>query len=551
VTGLLSLAIVGAAPSNTSALGYTRTVSWHVDGEPEVADMQSTIHDILTRVHVSYPGVDGQTVEGFFPGTTYSYYAPGAARTPFYLYTRDTATILPIARFYFPASALRSAVEEFLRQQYPDGGISATVSPDHSVDKATTVSDEEASCILAAAEVFRVSMDAGWLRQSIRGQSVVDRLNRAMLWVLTQRRDPDTRLIKRAHTTDWGDVKWEPTGDPAHVQPGDQWTASIYDQSIAYGTLQALAGMNAAVGRDQDAARWQAEAADIRAASNMILWQDAPDRGFYRIHVHLGPNTVEHDFDEGQIVAIGNAAAVYYGLAEPDKVPRILDALGRAQLAAGSPKPGLTLDQPYTGWPQAQMDERVYQNGAVWDWWGGRQISAEFWSGYSHRARQHLLEVARDWATHPGAVREWESPWLGRTGVDQAYAGAATAVGQAVVEGLFGVEFLGHDVHLSPRLGFTNGGIRVYEPATDVFSAYEYTAHDRQLTLSYGSNTPTPIAVHLRIPWGGPSEARLDQQDVLPITYERVGEELVASVLAPSGTHRIDLEQAVPDRPEL
>src|SRR5205085_11802435 len=120
--------------------------------------------------------------------------------------------------------------------------------------------------------------------QTLRGQTLIERLNRAMNWVLTVRRGADTNLIKRAHTTDWGDIKWESTGDPSHMAPGDQWTVSIYDQAIAYAALQGLARLNAAAGRDQDRAHWESEAANLRAATNAILWQDDADPGFHRIH---------------------------------------------------------------------------------------------------------------------------------------------------------------------------------------------------------------------------------------------------------------------------
>src|SRR5204863_10130530 len=106
------------------------------------------------------------------------------------------------------------------------------------------------------------------------------------------------------------------------------------------------------------------------------------NHGFYRIHSHVAPDNVRHDFNEDNVVAIGNAAAIYYGLADADKVPRILAALERARIHAGAPKPGLSLDPPYDNWHQIETDPGTYQNGALWDWWAGRQISAEFWSGY-------------------------------------------------------------------------------------------------------------------------------------------------------------------------
>jgi hypothetical protein len=547
--GLGALAL-GLSPPGTERalaadgpdLGYARTVSWHVEGVPELAAMEPTIRAVLGTVHVNYAGVDGQPIEGFFPGPTYAY-EKSPVRPPFYLYIRDTATDLPMSRYYFGAAALRSTLEEFLRVQYADGSISATVAPDFKVDKASVVSDEETSAIVCASVVYEALPDPAWLKQSLRGQTVIERLNRAMGWVLGARRDPESRLIKRAHTTDWGDIKWEPNTDPSHMRPGDQWTASIYDQAIGYAALQGLARLNAAAGLDDQRARWEAEARDLRAFTNAALWQDDVDRGYYRLHKHLAPDHIHHIFDEDEVIAIGNAAAVFYGLAEPDKIWRILAALERARVQAGAPKPGLTLQPAYVGWLQVQMNERMYQNGALWDWWAGRQISAEFWSGYSAMARGHLLMVARDWATHPGLVREWESPWLGRNGAEQAYAGAAAVVGQAIVEGLFGVQILGREVRLTPRLDDMTGGIRVYEPAADLYVAYEYQATERSETLQYGSNSPTALSVQLPVRWRGATGARLDGKDWLPVSYQRTGQVLSGTVIVPSGSHKVEFRQ--------
>ena len=536
------LTVSPAISADAPDLNYAKSVSWHLDGAPEVSAMEPTIHSTLNRVHVTYPGVDAQPIEGFFPGPTYSYEKlPGW--TPFYFYIRDSATDLPMVRYYFGTTALRSTIEEFLREQYPDGSISATIGPDFKVDKATVVSDEETSAIVDATEAFDALPDPAWLTQSLRGQTLIERLNRAMGWVLGVRRDPETQLIKRAHTTDWGDIKWESGPNPSQMRPGDQWTVSIYDQAIAYAALRGLAHMNAVVGRDADRARWEAEADVIRASTNAVLWLDDPQRGYYRIHVHLQPDNVHHEINEDDVVAIGNAAAVYYGLADADKVPRILAALERARIEAGAPKPGLTLEPAYPGWFQVQMDTQIYQNGALWDWWAGRQVSAEFWSGYWRMARDHLLMVARDWANHPGTVREWESPWLRRTGADQAYAGAAAVVGQSIVEGLFGVSMVGPEVRLSPRLDDMTGGVRVYEPSTDMYAAYEYQTTERGESLQYGSNSPTALSVRLPVRWRGETQARLDTKDVLPITYQRVGEMLIGTVVVPSGKHQIDMRQ--------
>ncbi len=528
-------------PAIQRELGYSTQTTWGVDGIPEIAAMEPTIRGVLTQTHVQYAGADGHAVEGFYPGQNYVYAQAGGWVT-FFLYARDTATVLPMARYYFGPSALRGTVEELLRLQYPDGSISGTVGPAQQVDKATVTSDEETSTILAAAEAYEAAPDEAWLASQLRGQALIDRLNRAMDWVLRERRDADTGLVKRGNTTDWGDVKWEPANNPTDMQPGDQWTASIYDQSIAYAALLKLARMDEAVGQHEAATRWRAEAAKLRDVANAVLWQDADDRGYFRMHVRVGPDVAgPAPMDEDQVVSIGNAAAIYYGLADADKRPRILAALERARLEAGAPKVGLTLQPPYYGWRESQMSPRVYQNGAIWDWWGGRQITGEFWSGYHQQALEHLVGVAGDWAKHPGQVREWESPWLNRTGLDQSYAGAAAVMGQAIVEGLFGVEMARTEVNLTPRLGPRGGTIRAYQPANDVYAAYRFEPSDDKLTLTYGTNVNGQVRLHLALPWEGGFSLKLDDPNYKLVGEELVGEERFAVVLAPSGIHRVEM----------
>jgi len=175
--GFLAAFLIAALPATSAEapnLDYAKNISWHVDGAPEVSAMESTIRTVLDAVHVKFQGVDGQQIEGFYPGPTYSYEKlPG--RTPFYFYIRDSATDLPMVRYYYGTAAVRTTVEEFLREQYPDGSISATIAPDHKVDKATVVSDEETSAIIDAAEAYDAMPDPAWLTQSLRGLTLTER----------------------------------------------------------------------------------------------------------------------------------------------------------------------------------------------------------------------------------------------------------------------------------------------------------------------------------------------------------------------------------------
>jgi hypothetical protein len=120
------------------------------------------------------------------------------------------------------------------------------------------------------------------------------------------------------------------------------------------------------------------------------------------------------------------------------------------------------------------------------------------------------------------------------------------------VEGLYGVQIVGPEVRLAPRLDHLSGGIRVYEPSTDLYAAYEYQATDRGEAITYGSNSPTALAVRLPVRWRrGETRARLDGKDYLPITYQLVGEALTGTVIVPSGTHRVDLFAVPTGRPKF
>ena len=83
--GLSAAAIIGLRPAvsaDAPNLAYSKDVSWHMDDAPQLSAMESTIRSVLTAVHVTYSGVSGDQVEGFFPGPTYSY-APINGANPF------------------------------------------------------------------------------------------------------------------------------------------------------------------------------------------------------------------------------------------------------------------------------------------------------------------------------------------------------------------------------------------------------------------------------------------------------------------------------------
>jgi hypothetical protein len=296
--------------------------------------------------------------------------------------------------------------------------------------------------------------------------------------------------------------------------------------------------MNTRAGNAAQGREWERKAVALRKQVNDLFWQE--DKGFFRTHLHLTP--LDHPFDESDMVSIANAVAVRCGLAGQEQSDRIFRRLEEVREEAKANKPGIVL---YPAYPAGTFaTERMwpghYQNGALWDWWAGWQILAEFESGYATLARQHLRQIAADWDSHPGQVFEWQT--IGDNvgyGPDD-YAGAAGTVGEAVVAGLFGVMLDRDGVELRPRLGDQPGFIRVYQPSSKRYAAYRYTPRPDVLYLDYGTDGPTPIDVGVLLPAGREvGEVRLDGQ-VISYGTTTVGRDRYATAEdVPPGIHRI------------
>ena len=523
-------------------------VRWSVDELPELAGMSQTVTTVLEHNAVQYPGRLGPYY-AFRPGDLYPE-----------IYLRDQLTASKLGQYLYGRAMLRSGIEEFLANQldaapadadegkhpYPGpGAVPGYLTLDSRQVKTTATSDEESSAVQLAYLYYQTAGGADWLRCAVDGQSVLERLNRAMERLVLGRQDAGSGLIRRAHTTDWGDVRFQGGERPTMSDPnGEVWTASIYDQAWTYLALRQLAELNRAVGQAESAERWDSAAARLRANAQQFLWQ--PSRGFFRIHTHLYPWT--HSFDEDDIVAIGNAAAIYTGLAEPAQVGQILNALERARLQAGATKPGVSVYPPYpAGFFRHELLEEpgTHQNGGLWDWWGGVEITGAFETGYSEQAWANLAEVAREWATHPEEIAEWQDAASNEPEGSSNYAAAAGAMGEAVVRGLFGISIREDGFRLEPRLGDRSGQISVVQPASGYGIALEQqVTEDRlEMAIAYTSTHKRPGVLSVRLPADRVAEAVLVDGAPQPFTMVwRGNDAYVDAGVAPTGEHRVIIQ---------
>lgn len=552
---ILTLVATGSSPpaqANRNLpvdLAYNTETTWLLPGLPDLDATSGYIPHNFSHGEAIFQ-IGSETIHGFRPGKVYPE-----------MYVRDIAWGMETAQYYYPDEYLREPIEAYLRRQYTAqtvsldgdfgvvagaGAIGGILTPNGRRNKQTSTTDEETSLIHAAYLYYAMTYNSAWLEKPINGSTIIERLNLAADWLYRYRFDPQLQLLWRGHTTDWGDVKFERGPGYTDYNPAqDHRTASIYDQALAYMALLELAEMNAAVGDTERADMWQEKAEALKTQTNKLLWQ--PDKGFYLTHAHITPLT--HDFDESAMVSIANALAVYAGLADFEQTEAIFENLEAARLAAGVNKPGLSLYPFYPNqWPDLFFDYPGmgygnYQNGGVWDWWGGVQIKAEFLHGFSEAGRKHLFQVANDWQDHPGNIIEWQSSTDPRHEGSHYYSAAAGTMGSAIIEGFFGVTLAGNGLTLQPRLGLNDGYVRVYQATTDRYAAYSYDWNQEVTRLNYGTNAEGVVKFKLlKLRSEAISQVTIDGKPV-DFTTETIGLDTYIVFNAPGGQHAIEVSK--------
>ena len=533
-------------------LSYNTETTWLLPGLPDLSAAAGYIPHNFSHGEAIFQ-IGSETIHGFRPGKVYPE-----------MYVRDIAWGMETAQYYYADEYLREPIEAYLSRQYTAGtasldgdfgvtagvgAIGGIITPAGRSNKQTSTTDEETSLIHAAYLYYKISHNVGWLQTQVNGISIIERLNLAADWLYKHRLDPELQLLWRGHTTDWGDVKFEKGPGYTDYNPRqDHQTASIYDQALAYMALIELARMNAAVGDAERAGEWQGKAEALRTQTNAALWQE--NKGVYLTHAHITP--LEHDFDESAMVSISNALAAYAGLTDFSQNLAIFDSLEQARVKAGAKKPGLSLYPFYPNqWPNLFFDYEGmgygnYQNGGVWDWWGGVQIKAEFLKGFAEAGQTHLLQVAHDWQKHPGNIIEWHSTTDSRHEGSHYYSAAAGTMGSAIIEGFFGLDLNGSGLSMQPRLGLNDGFIRIYQPATDRYAAYSYDWDQDRIKLDYGTNAEAVSEVKvLKLRSEQIRTVTVDGQ-VVEFWSETIGQDTYTVFEAPPGQHRIEILKGEP-----
>jgi hypothetical protein len=472
--------------------------------QQEIDNILKIIRLTLHQNEVSFDGKTGK-ISGFAPGVDYPQ-----------IWLRDANTILSGSRYYYGQAFLSSWLEEHLAFQKENGSLEDWIDSQGKSDKNTTETDQEASAVQAAFQIFNL-LGPRWLEKPIDGIKIIDRLDAALEFVWNSRRDERIGLIMGAHTADWGDVDMVDSDQEAiYVDDRTHWTADIYDQSMFYQACLNMAKMWDALGEKNTMVFWQKKAGETRDKTNKSLWQD--DKGFYKVHVHL--DSLRHDFDEEDMFAMGgNTMAILSGLADEEQGRKIiLEALKRQEAHQVSTISG-TLLPPYPKnfFKHPLLDDPFeYQNGAQWDWFGARLIYAMFQDGFSRKATQKCLEIIQKNVDNRGFF-EWDN----KEGVGRGsdfFAGTAGSMGKALFEGYFGIKLKWDSLIIEPKLGKESARVYIYQPANDIFVEYDYAFDENsdKITLTFNSNFPSEGTLKILNPWYSPrdKEERIDEFQV-------------------------------------
>lgn len=272
----------------------------------EINELKKLLESTLDSSATSFDGKCGR-VHGFYAGSGYPQ-----------IWVRDSATIIPVARYLYPDEFLRTWIEEFLINQAENGSIYDYRSP-RGGDKNTVETDQETGLVYSAYQYYKISGNKSWLLTEIDGKTIIDRLDDSLRYVLKFRYNSTYGLVTGAYTADWGDVQFEDSPG-TDITNKTHWTCDIYDNAMFYRACGELSMMYSELGDKESAAFWSGAAQSIKENANRYLWQ--PDKGFYKMHVRLTPLNL--DFTESDMFPMGgNAMAVRVGLANHTQASQI------------------------------------------------------------------------------------------------------------------------------------------------------------------------------------------------------------------------------------
>lgn len=361
------------------------------------------------------------------------------------VWIRDLNTFIELAVRATPPGEIRASLLTFFKFQQsngdiPDGYIKkerssvnyryrrSELAPDLLAHKNTVETDQESSLVQAVRKYISVTGDRSILAEEIAGKSVLNRLELALEYLVTERFDRQHGLIWGATTADWGDVQPEHSWG-VELDESSHRAIDIYDNAMFVIAMNDLVEL---LGSDSKADRWRKLGEELKRNVRKHLWDEA--RGKFRPHIYLAASPFPKDLDEASIYySGGTAVAIEAGLLTRDEIARSLAAMRANVRKAGAASIGLTVYPPYPAglFKNTAMGPYSYQNGGDWCWFGGRMIQALIENGFVREAYEELKPMVKRVHEH-GDFYEWWSLDNQPRGSKQ-YRGSAGVLGKSIL----------------------------------------------------------------------------------------------------------------------
>ena len=262
-----------------------------------------------------------------------------------------------------------------IRKKQANGGYQyryAELAPDWAAHKNTVETDQESSLVQAVKKYIDATGDKGILQEVIGSQTVLQRLEAALNYIMTDRWSKEYGLVKGATTIDWGDVQPE-KGWGVALNDKTKWAIDIYDNAMFVMALNDFITMVPASGALHK--KWQTTAAALKKNIRKHLWDAGGAK--YIPHLYLNGSPFSKDFDERSILYTGGTAcAVLAGLHSKAEIRKINEQFLQAAEKEKFATIGITVYPPYPVEEFPNMAPYQYQNAGDWTWFGGRMIQA-------------------------------------------------------------------------------------------------------------------------------------------------------------------------------
>lgn len=360
------------------------------------------------------------------------------------VWIRDLNTFIETACAVSDQQRVKEALITFFKFQGEDGNIPdgyttkntssipyefihSDLEPRYVAHKNTVETDQESSLIQSIFKYVSVTGDKSILKENVGGRTVLQRMEDAMNYLLTDRYDKKHGLLWGATTADWGDV-----------QPEHEW--GVYLDSLShlcidiYDNAMFVVAMNNYIQLTDDKkeqAYWKKKVTKIKKQARKYMWDKKRQK--FRPHVYLKDSPFPADFDEDVIHYHGGTTiAMEAGMLSTKEVKTVYHQMQENVKAANAQSVGLTVYPPYPKglFKNTWMFEYHYQNGGDWTWFGGRTVQQLIEYGYYEEAYEAISPML-DLVIKNNGFYEWWSP-EGKPLGSSSFRGAAGVLWKAI-----------------------------------------------------------------------------------------------------------------------